>query len=106
MAAVLTCLFKKFRKGYAACKAECPATGAAASEEARTSCCPVKSGGICFGIKIGLLLAVFKSGAYVAMPIPGDLAIAWFVATFIEGIGAGVILGMVCKGKSGACEMK
>ena len=30
MALVLTCLFKKFRKGVAACKAECPTTGAVA----------------------------------------------------------------------------
>ena len=61
---------------------------------------------MCFGIKIGLLLGIWNAGAYVYLPIPQQLAIAWFFTGLVEGIGAGIILGIVCKGKSGMCEAK
>ena len=88
MAAVLVCLFKKFKKGVAACDA-----GAA------TSSCPIKSGGICFGLKIGLLLGAYHASFYVLLPIPLDLAVKWFFAELFMGIGIGAVLGMVCKSK-------
>jgi hypothetical protein len=91
LAMVLTCLFKKFRAG---CCAKNP--------EAATACCPIKSGGICFGLKIGILMGLLHASGYIWLPIPAALAIKWFVASLIQGVGVGVVLGMLCKGK-GSC---
>ncbi len=94
LAATITCLFKKFRAGYSAC---CP--------EAATACCPIKSGGVCFGLKIGVLMGAISAASYIWLPIPGALAIKWFIASLVQGIIAGAILGMLCKGK-GDCGTK
>lgn len=95
LAMLFTCLFKKFRMGLATC---CP--------DSANTCCPIKSGGLCFGIKLGLILGLLMSNAVIWMPIPTDLAVKWFFAGLGEGIGVGVILGMLC-GKSGSsCEVK
>lgn len=102
LAIVLTCWFKKVRACHAACKTEC-------STEAATTCCPIKSGGLCFGMKVGLLLGITHASSYIWLPIPAALAIKWFIASLVQGMGAGVVLGMLCKGKScgtGACETK
>lgn len=97
MAGVLTCLFKKFRLGYASCEGS--------STEAATTHCPVKSGGLYFGVKIGLLLGIWSAGCFVYLPIPSSLAVAWFLTGLFEGIGAGLILGMAGPIKT-SCETK
>lgn len=86
IAMVLTCLFKKFKAG---CAAKCP--------DAAASCCPIKSGGLCFGMKIGLLFGLLMAQSYIWMPIPLDLAVKWFFAGLGQGVGAGIVLGMVCQ---------
>ena len=92
LAAVITCWFKKVRACHAACATECATTAA-------TTCCPIKSGGLCFGIKVGLLLALAHTSVYIWLPIPGALAVKWFVAYVVQGAIAGCILGMICKSK-------
>lgn len=93
LAAVITCFFKKFKKGMAAC---CP--------ESCETRCPIKSGGVCFGMKVGLILALSHSVNYIWLAIPGDLAVKWFAAYLIQGIGAGAVLGIVSGGKGkGSC---
>lgn len=96
MAAAIVCIYKKFRKGLAACNAEAGSSG-----------CPIKSGGICFGLKLGLLLGALQAMHYIPLPIPGELAVKWFFSEFFLGLGIGAILGMVCKTGSGeACGSK
>jgi hypothetical protein len=112
LAAVLTCFFKKFRKGFAVCHCgpecqcgdNCPCKQAVA---AANSCCPIQSGGVCFGVKVGLILALSHATLYILLPIPGALAVKWFVAYLVQGIGAGAVLGIVCgsmdKGNGKSC---
>lgn len=93
LAAVLVCWFKKVRACMAACHTEC-------STEAATTSCPVKSGGLCFGLKVGLLLALAHTSVYIWMPISGALAVKWFAAYIVQGLGVGAVLGMLCKSKN------
>jgi hypothetical protein len=108
LAAVITCFFKKFKKAQVVCicgtecqcSPTCPCKGAADCN----SRCPIKTGGVCFGMKVGLLLALSHSVAYLWLPIPGALAIKWFIAYLVQGIVAGAILGMISGGSSkGGC---
>lgn len=93
LAAILTCLFKKFRKGVLAC---CP--------DSANTCCPIKTGGLCFGVKIGLLLGIVHASSYIWLPIPGSLAIKWLLTGLGQGIGVGVILGIISgKFSGGSC---
>lgn len=96
MAAAIVCIYKKFRKGLATCDAS-----------VASASCPIKSGGICFGMKLGLLLGAVQAMHYIPLPIPGELAVKWFFSEFFLGLGIGAILGMVCKvGNGTACETK
>lgn len=96
LAMVIVCLYKKF------CEAGCSKP---INEGA--GCC-MKSGtcvhkrGMCFGMKIGLLMGTIQASSYIWMPIPGSLAIAWFVGALVQGIGVGFVLSLVCK-KKGEC---
>lgn len=94
-AMIFTCLFKKFRMGMAS---GCP--------ESAGSCCPIKSGGLCFGIKLGLLLGLLMAQSYIWMPIPYDLAVKWFFAGLGQGVGVGIILGMLCGKAGSSCDVK
>jgi len=108
-AMVVTCFFKKFRKATGtchcgpecACGPNCPCKIAVADAK---SCCPIKSGGACFGLKLGLIMGLNMGITYFYMPIPMDLAIKWFFTGLVEGLGIGIVLGMVCKGKSSSCD--
>lgn len=93
IAAASVCLFKKFRKGMAACK-----------PEAACISCPIRSGGVCFGMKIGLIMGSYMAFNYIWWPIPGMLAVKWFISEFVMGVGIGAILGMICK-PSGSCDV-
>lgn len=89
MALVICCLYKKFAAGMAA-GGTCEKTGII------SKCTPYKTG-ICFGIKIGLLIGVVQASSYIWLPISGEVAIAWLVASVIQGIGVGLILTALCK---------
>jgi hypothetical protein len=90
LALVFTCLFKKCRTKAGECGTK---------PDVATTSCPIQSGGVCFGMKIGLLMAVNCAACYIYMPIPGTLAAAWFAASLFEGIGAGILLGVICRAK-------
>ncbi len=87
LAAVLTCWFKKTKSVFACA----PTPGE------KPSCCPIKSGGCCFGLKLGLLMGLLMACGYLYMPISSTLAIKWFFTGLFEGLGAGMVLGMTCK---------
>lgn len=56
--------------------------------------CPIKRG-VCFGTMIGMILAATNASAYMHIPVPGSLAISWFFASLIQGIGIGVLLSLI-----------
>ena len=41
-------------------------------------------------------------GSYSYMPIPYSLALGWFLASTVEGVAAGVVVGLIVKGDSEA----
>lgn len=58
--------------------------------------CIVKNG-LCFGVIMGLFLAALHSSAYIYMPIPGEMAVKWFISGIVNGIGSGLILAVIFK---------
>jgi hypothetical protein len=55
------------------------------------------------GLKYGLIYGVGAGasmglGTYSVMPIPGVLALVWFVGTVFESIVAGLLVGWIVKG--------
>jgi len=86
LAMAFVCLFKKFKAGVVMCRGE-----------ALASRCPIKSGGLCFGLKLGIILGVVQAAMYIHMPIPESLAIKWFLSEFFMGLGIGAVLGMTYK---------
>ncbi len=60
--------------------------------------CPIKFG-VCFGALIGLLMGVQCAGSYIWMPIPGELAVKWFIGDLVQGIVIGVVLALICHCK-------
>ncbi len=56
--------------------------------------------GIRFGSMIGLLLGVMQFSTYAYMPIPFGLALSWFIGSFIEALGVGIILALIYKKKA------
>jgi len=57
--------------------------------------CPIK-GSLCFGIVIGLLIGTMSASTYLWMPIPGELAVKWFIGGIAEGIMISLVLGALC----------
>lgn len=50
-----------------------------------------------FGLYIGLILGLMQFGAYYYLPISLNMALAWFVAYVIEGVGVGLVLSAVYR---------
>ncbi len=55
------------------------------------------SEGLRFGLSMGALLAVMSFGLYPYMPIPLCLATLWFVGTFIQVIGLGLVFSSLYR---------
>jgi hypothetical protein len=53
----------------------------------------IKYGAI-FGLATGISMGF---GTYAYMPIPGSLAWSWFLASFIEALAAGAIVGAIMR---------
>jgi hypothetical protein len=88
---ILTALYFKCKKAQPEIK------------EGEKAPCPKKHG-LCFGITIGLLLGVMHAAAYIWMPIPGELAIKWFISGLLEGVVSGLLLSCVCMRKDKATK--
>ena len=113
LAGVITCLYKRWSKAPCCCKgmssgacgtnANAPGSSADCGTK---KCCPRKCG-ICFGIKVGVLMGVIQASSYIWLPIPGELAIAWFVGALVQGIGVGIILSLILsKSDNSECTSK
>ncbi len=102
LAMIFTCFFKKFRKGWSACK-----SGAVTDSklDPATTPCPINSGGLCFGWKLGLIFGIQMAACYIYMPISPELAVAWFFTGLVEGLGVGILLGICCRNQ-GMCASK
>lgn len=56
------------------------------------------SKGILFGLLYGIALGVGMGfGTYSVMPLPMNLALAWFVGTVVETVTAGALVGWLIK---------
>lgn len=56
------------------------------------------SNGIKYGMILGFALGLSMGfGSYSYMPIPFSLAVSWFVASFVEFILAGALIGLIVK---------
>jgi len=53
--------------------------------------CPKKHA-LCFGIVLGLLIGTMMASSYLWMPIPGELAVKWFIGGLVEGIVVALVL--------------
>ena len=85
MSLSITALYCKTRKAQCAnCTAECQKK------------CPIAHG-LCFGVALGVLRGTMMGSSYFWMPITAELGQKWFAAGLAEGIGAGLVLGIVCK---------
>ncbi|GEM_PF-2097722 len=56
-----------------------------------------KKSGLEFGVLIGLLLGTIAAMTYNYLPISVLLAVLWFIGSFIQGVGVGLILGWTFK---------
>ena len=57
--------------------------------------CPYKKSILGFGLWIGLFTGTIAAAGYIWMPIPAELAQAWFVAEVAKGVLIGIILNFV-----------
>jgi len=97
LALAISALFCKVKKGIMACIA---AEGAEAECKIGGKYCPIKYG-VCFGVVIGVLMGTLCAGSYIWTPIPGELAVKWFIGDVVQGIVIGVVLMLICH-----CKMK
>jgi len=65
--------------------------------------CPIQHG-LCFGILLGLLIGTMMASSYLWMPVPGELAIKWFIGGLGQGILVGLVLSCICSKKKGECQ--
>ena len=56
--------------------------------------------GLKLGVFFGLAAAVMSASTYVYMPIPLTLAIDWFVATLVQFVIAGWLVGLFVKSEA------
>ena len=54
--------------------------------------------GVRYGVYMGVILSVMQSlGWYVVLPIPATLAFYWFIATMVESVAAGIVVGLIYR---------
>ena len=56
--------------------------------------------GLKLGVLFGLAAAIMSASTYVYMPIPLTLAIDWFVATLVQFVIAGWLVGLFVKSET------
>ncbi len=80
-------------------------TGCPQCAEACKKKCPIAHG-LCFGVALGVFMGTMMGSSYFWMPISAELGQKWFLAGLGEGIGAGLVLGIICKCCSKMCGKK
>lgn len=93
LSAAICCLYKKIAMADDA--AYCAAPG-------EKNPCPSTNRGLCFGVALGILLGVMQASSYIWMPMPGALALAWFLGALIQGVLIGLLLSFLCRKKNAA----
>ena len=53
--------------------------------------------GVVFGLLMGLFQAIWVLANYVMIPMPGDLAIKWFLAGVVQAVVLGIVTSLVYK---------
>lgn len=53
--------------------------------------------GAFFGLLMGLFQAIWVLTNYVMIPLPGDLAVKWFVSGIIQSVLLGIVTSLVYK---------
>jgi hypothetical protein len=97
LAGIICCLYKCFHP--------CEMGKDAAAPMDDKSCAFKRS--IKFGVKIGLLMGVLASRSYAWMPVHMNITMAWFFGALAEGVGIGLVLGVVDTYlKGGECAAK
>lgn len=97
LTAVICCLYKKM--------CQCATTSCSGKPVNEGAGCCMKPGtcvhkrSMCFGAKIGVLIGTVQASSYIWMPISSSIALAWFGAAVVQGIGVGLILSFLCKKK-------
>ena len=61
----------------------------------RSANCPYKKSILGFGLWIGLFTGTIAAAGYIWMPIPAELAQAWFIAEVAKGLILGAVLSFV-----------
>jgi hypothetical protein len=56
----------------------------------------VRTGGV-FGLLMGLFQAIWVLAMYVMIPMPGDLAIKWFVGALVQSMLLGIVTSLLYK---------
>jgi hypothetical protein len=87
LAITITCIYKRARQGMALI-----------AEQSGQKKCPYMSS-VCFGLKIGTLMGLMHASSYIWLPIPGSLAIAWFIASLGQAVGMALVLALVYRNK-------
>jgi hypothetical protein len=53
--------------------------------------------GLLFGLYFGLFAAMISASWYLGLPVPATLGWSWWIASVIEGLISGAILGAIYK---------
>lgn len=53
--------------------------------------------GVVFGLLMGLFQAIWVLADYVMIPLPGDLAVKWFIAGVVQAVLLGIATSLVYK---------
>lgn len=61
--------------------------------------------GIEFGVYFGIALGIGMGlGTYAVQPIPGGLAVAWFLGALLQAVLAGALVGYIAQDRTAAVE--
>ena len=97
------CIIRLLALGFlfSALYCKCKKSGGECATDGKKEC--PKKAAMCFGVMLGLLIGTMMASSYLWMPIPGELAIKWFIGGLAQGIVVSLVLSRVCCSK-GSCK--